>query len=366
VVRPSRHNLLPLTGLALVLGAAGGAPPALSQVVSPTQATLAAQAQLEANALTKVDALTNNISALVRSLVPATLDGSLSCPVFVAQSTLLTEDRCVWTGAAAQRIDQYKSDGATGSRIDDIIYNFGGQTALAPGWFVGGSVSVGSTWAREDDGGTGHGRIIGGSLALTYTDGAWLFAGAIAAGTLSSQDVNSTTLPGALESQTDTSLGYAGSRLRIAREFAFDTWYVRPRTDVDLIYAHTSGLQSVGQSGFAVSVQGITRFGVVASPMVEAGARIDLDATTILRPYLAIGMSVYPNHSAMVVTGFMRGDVPLGSVQQASKSPSLIGDADIGVQLYRVGGLEVRTQYDLRAANAYLSQGVSLRGAYHF
>ena len=366
MVRPSRHNLLPLTGLALVLGAAGGAPPALSQVVSPTQATLAAQAQLEANALTKVDALTNNISALVRSLVPATLDGSLSCPVFVAQSTLLTEDRCVWTGAAAQRIDQYKSDGATGSRIDDIIYNFGGQTALAPGWFVGGSVSVGSTWAREDDGGTGHGRIIGGSLALTYTDGAWLFAGAIAAGTLSSQDVNSTTLPGALESQTDTSLGYAGSRLRIAREFAFDTWYVRPRTDVDLIYAHTSGLQSVGQSGFAVSVQGITRFGVVASPMVEAGARIDLDATTILRPYLAIGMSVYPNHSAMVVTGFMRGDVPLGSVQQASKSPSLIGDADIGVQLYRVGGLEVRTQYDLRAANAYLSQGVSLRGAYHF
>jgi hypothetical protein len=303
---------------------------------------------------------------LVRSLAPAALDGALSCPVFADQTTRLTEDRCVWTRVTGQRIDQYPSDGAMGSRIDTLIYTVGGQAALAPGWLLGGSVSTGSSWAQDDSGSTGHGRILDSSMALTHTTGPWLFAGAIAAGTLSNQQDSAPAPPGAMEQQTDTSVVYAGTRLRIARDFAFGSWYARPRTDIDLIYAHSPGLQSVTPTGFGVSVASVTRLGVVTSPMLEVGARVDLDPTTIVRPYLAVGMSVYPDHTSTIVTSFMHGDIPLGSVQQSIKSPTAIGDAEVGMQLYRVGGFEVKADYEVRAANAYLSQTVSLRGAYHF
>jgi hypothetical protein len=61
--------------------------------------------------------------------------------------------------------------------------------------------------------------------------------------------------------------------------------------------------------------------------------------------------------------GALPGD---GTFQTFIKSPNVLGDVALGVQLYRAGGFEVKAEYAVKAGNAYLNQTGSLRAAYHF
>ena len=296
-----------------------------------------------------------------------TLDASVSCPVFAGQGTLLGEDSCVWARVTGHRTDQYATDGAPGNRVDDMTYALGGQKEFAPSWFLGGSFAAATTWTHDDSGGTGNGQIFDGSIALKHTIGPWLFAGAIALGTTSDHHNSPPTgLPSVSSLQSNSNAFFAGARFRAAYDFAFANWYVRPRADLDIIYTHLPGFQASGQSGFAVALGGLDKISPVMTPMVEFGGRYDIDQTTILRPYLAVGLSIFPNNTTTTNASLIIDGATLGTLQTSLKSSRVIGIADIGVQLYRVSGFEVKAEYDVRAANAYLSQSVSLRGAYHF
>jgi len=325
------------------------------------------QLQLQTNSLAQTYAFINNITSLINSLTPATLGAVMSCPVFADQGTLLGEGSCAWANSTGRRIDQSDADGASGYITDYVTYSLGGQKEIAPSWFVGSSLSMGTTWTRNDSGGTGHGQIFGGGVTLKHTIGPWLFAGAIALGTTSNYSNNSVSgLPGVSSLQSDTNAFFTGARLRAAYDFAFGAWYVRPRADLDIIYTHVPAFQVSGQSGSVVSVPGLDKVSPILSPMVEFGGRYDLDQQTILRPYLAVGMSIYPSNTTIATASVIINGATTVAFQNSLKAPSVVGNADFGVQLYQVGGFEVKAEYDVSAADAYLSQSISLRGAYHF
>lgn len=46
--------------------------------------------------------------------------------------------------------------------------------------------------------------------------------------------------------------------------------------------------------------------------------------------------------------------------------PSVLGTIDAGLQVYRAPGLEVKAECGLAGGNDYLSESLSLRGAWHF
>lgn len=100
--------------------------------------------------------------------------------------------------------------------------------------------------------------------------------------------------------------------------------------------------------------------------MLEFGGRCNVTQTTILRPYVAIGASFYPNNSSTTNTSIIADGTAISSSQQSIKAPDAVGNAEIGFQLYQVGGVEVKAEYEVSAASTYLSQSMSLRGAYHF
>lgn len=65
--------------------------------------------------------------------------------------------------------------------------------------------------------------------------------------------------------------------------------------------------------------------------------------------------------------GSFVGDLPGdGTFQTFIKSPSVLGNFKLGVQLYWVGSFEVKAEYGLKAGSAFLAQSGAVRIAYHF
>jgi outer membrane autotransporter protein len=291
------------------------------------------------------------------------LASPLSCPVFSTDaktSTILTEDECVWAKAEGQWTAQ---SGATDSTA---VLRIGGQKEVARDWFLGGSFAAGSLSTQNGSATNGTGQIFDGSIALKHTIGPWLLAGAM--GFSSAATRLNPSGPGLAG---DVNVYGAGLRLRGAYDFAFNGWYVRPRLDLDLIHTYRPGftLSAPGGGAFGpigLAVEGFSKTNFVATPMVELGGRYDIDERTILRPYVAVGASFLPDNNSTTRASFTGPLAVIGSFQSTSSGPSVLGNLEAGLQLYRTRGLEVKAEYTLAIGNNYLSQGASLRGAYHF
>jgi hypothetical protein len=301
------------------------------------------------------------------------LGAAMSCPVFVDQSVLLGEDDCVYAKITGQQVNSWASGDTPGYDVVSATYQLGGQHEIAPDWFLGGMLAAGQTWATASGGSSGYGHTFDGSVAVKHTMGPWLFAGSIALATgafhsnrlIDLSAVGTTPAVNALL-QSDPSLFLAAGRLRGAYEFTFNQWYIRPYGDLDLVYTNAPSFQESGAAVYALNVRSSSKTSVVISPMVELGGRVSLDGTTTLRPYAAVGVSFLPDSTRYVDASFV-GALPAdGTFRSFTKVPSVLGDFDIGLQLYHVGGFEVKAQYNLRTGGAFFSQSGSARIAYHF
>jgi hypothetical protein len=126
------------------------------------------------------------------------------------------------------------------------------------------------------------------------------------------------------------------------------------------------GFQEYGQSATTLAVSGLDKVNVVVTPMLEVGGRYAIGTETILRPYAVAGMTLLPDNNEAVVASFTGPLAFLGSFQQSLAGPTLLGNVEAGLQIYRAHGAEMRVEYKLSAGDSFLSQSANLRGAYHF
>lgn len=287
---------------------------------------------------------------------------AMSCPVFVGTGTLLGEDTCLWSKVTGQRTNQFSTD------TDSVGLRIGGQAELAPGWFLGGTLSTGTSWQQaEGTNTTARGQSAGGSVAVKRVQGPWLLAGALGFSTtwnrMTRQGVG---LANGQMVQADINASFAGLRLRGAYDFAFDGWYVRPRLDVAASYTWMPGFTETGPAGGVFSYAAQNKIGAMLAPIVELGGRIDLGERTILRPYLAAGPQFVPDNTWRVVASFTGPLSYIGSFSQTFVGPSVLATVEAGLQLYDAQGLDLRAEYKLAAGYSILSQTASLRLGWRF
>src|ERR1700754_3339292 len=108
------------------------------------------------------------------------------------------------------------------------------------------------------------------------------------------------------------------------------------------------GFQEAGPSMYALNVRGSNKTNVALSPMVEVGGRFTVDGDLTLRPFVAIGVDALPNNTRSVDASFVSASPADGTFRTFVDSPSLLGSFDLGVQLYRAGGFEVRADYNVK------------------
>ncbi|MDP3160882.1 MAG: autotransporter outer membrane beta-barrel domain-containing protein [Reyranella sp.] len=306
-------------------------------------------------------ASTSSIAADMSQMVSAV--HANSCPVFAGQSTLLTEDSCVWAKLTGRKVNQFAAD----SHTDSATFRVGGQKEIAADWFLGGLAGFGSSWSQAGNGASANGQTAEGAVALKRVVGPWFLSGVLGFATTSLHIDRPDGVPGSnTRLQSDSSSFQGTGRARAAYEFAFAEWYVRPRFDFDLTYTSLPGYQETGVSPLALSVSGSDKLSVALTPTVEVGGCTNLSDTLILRPYLALGASYMPDNSSTMVASFQGPLASLGSFQTTFNGPSVLANVEIGVQLYEVRGFEAKLDYTLSAGDSFLSQGLSLRGAWHF
>jgi hypothetical protein len=258
--------------------------------------------------------------ALVALAASKYLNDTISCPVFVGDSTLLGEDACVWTRFTAGW------EGSGGANDSSMNGRVGGQLQIGPGWFLGGALGLGGSQQQTSAGLHQSDRSVDASLVLKRVDGPLFLAGALGISTSSQQyslaGDGSVYIPGAARNFI------AGVRLRGAYEFPFDGWYLRPRTDVDIGFARNSGLQIVAPAA-TLTIDSASKATVMFTPALEIGGRVDVGPAQILRPYVVAG-ATYLTDTGTTIGGNFNGY----SFSTTSYGPRAILRVEAGLQLH--------------------------------
>jgi hypothetical protein len=295
------------------------------------------------------------------------LGAGMSCPVFVGDGVQLGEDNCVWGQVNGRWTDQSTTSDTTGYHVSGTTYRIGVQHQVAPDWYVGGSLAAGQTWASTKGGSSGDGDTYDGSVTVKHLVGPWYFAGSLAMASGSFNNNRQVNFLGNSQSMSsDSNIFLAGARLRAGYEFNRGDSYIRPYTDLDVVYTHAPGFKESGASPYALDVRTSDQTNFALSPMIEFGQRHDVDAKTTLRTYVALGLSWRPDNTRTVRSSFVGADPANGTFTDYIKSPEVLAKVDLGIQMFRAGGFEVRAGYTADIGHSFLSQSASARFAYHF
>ncbi len=295
------------------------------------------------------------------------LNSVLSCPYFAETGTLLQQGDCTWARVDAGTASYTPSDGA-GFSVDTLTYRIGAQKELAPGWFLGASASYNFGW--YDASGTaassdGQGADI--AFSVKREIGPWLFSGAVQFG-YSTFDASRQNVAGTSYYLSECSYDVytVGGRFRVEYEILFQSWYIRPYGQVDLIYASVPGFSESGASPYNLTMQKADNFTVAVGPHVEVGGRLDYADGSSLRPFASVGATFFSNASWDVVSSLQNAPAGSGTFTTTVDMPDVVADLGVGIQLNMKGGLDIRLNYEAQIGADYLAHFGGAKLAYRF
>jgi len=296
----------------------------------------------------------------------ASLKGALSCPAFADNSLMINETECAWAKVTGAHWNQSESASTFGYSQNSISYRLGAQWEFKPDWFLGGSAAFTSSWGGADDNFTeSTGKSGDVSISLKHQMGAWYIAGAahVGYGTFEVDRVFSIGDDLWL-AETDNDVWTAAFRGRVAYEFAFEEWYLRPYLDLDVIHTYTPGYEVTGD-GARMSADSMTDWTFAVSPTVEFGTRIDL-AEGWLRPYASVGFTYFfeEKMNQRFLFGAENGDG--FEFTSSSTMPDLLFDIGAGLQIYANDRYELRGEYNAQIGDSFLGQEGSVRLSVRF
>ncbi|MBJ3775328.1 autotransporter outer membrane beta-barrel domain-containing protein [Acuticoccus mangrovi] len=296
------------------------------------------------------------------------LDGAFSCPVFVGEGTLLGETSCVWGKVEGGVTRRGSSAGSPGYSEDRLTFRVGGQGEVSSDWFVGGSASYSIVGADTGSLGAGSdGERVDASVAVKRVAGPWYLGLGANFGYGWYDNHRRVDIYGSGQRVTsDTDVFTAGGRLRIQYELPFADWYLRPRADIDLLYAHVPAYRENGPAGAALDVRAQDETTVAFAPYLEAGGRFGLGEAWVLRPYAGAGLVAMTNDTWVTKASLVGALSSAGTFEIKSDVPNLIGQFDLGLQLTRGNGFEARLEYGLELGDDYQSSTGSLRIGFEF
>ena len=203
----------------------------------------------------------------------AFLNRTLSCPVFIADTTQLHEDQCAWARVIFGRTTQSAGSNTPGFTTDTVTFHAGIQRELATDWFFAASAAyqqanlsgAGGLYQADADG-----ADIG--IALKRQMGPWLFSGAVNLGWVSYD--NTRIVPGLGVPTSSSDVFNATVRLRASYELAYASWYLRPMVDLDYVYVNVPSYAEQGASGAEMQMYGASQGTFVVTPAVEIGGAL--------------------------------------------------------------------------------------------
>lgn len=285
----------------------------------------------------------------------------MSCPTFKGTDAMTGESECVW-GQISHRESRQSSQGDTaGFSGDNTTYQVGVQKEVAPSWFVGVSAAYQNDSLRSDGGRVGSSGDTGFlGVALKHEIGPWLLAAGLSGSYGSYDTKRQVGVPGfGGSASSDPDVYSAAMRLRVARTFAFPSFYLKPYMDVDAIHARMPGYSENG-SDVALKIDGSSQTTFAFSPTLEFGGRVDLKGATV-RPYAYVGATFLTDDEWKTQARF--SGAPSGSrgFQTSLPIDDSVARVGAGLQISTKGGVDVRLQYEGEFSSHASSNSGSLK-----
>ncbi|MFC6392200.1 autotransporter outer membrane beta-barrel domain-containing protein [Methylorubrum zatmanii] len=297
----------------------------------------------------------------------AGLKRAMSCPAFEGTGTLLREGECVWGRVTAARTSLFSSPGEGGYRQNALSYQGGLQTEFAPDWFFG--LSGAYTRANQSDSDRITGTVSDAgdvSVALKHQVGPWLFAASANLGYAWQNNLRAIDIGGGNAlARSKSEVLTAGGRLRASYQVLFETWYIKPYIDLDLLYSHSPAYSESGAPGLNLDVRALGKTLFAFSPNVEIGGRFDLDGGRWLRPYGTLGVTLLSDDHFTGLASFQGSGVN-GLFATNSRIPDTVGEAGLGFQIGLGGGVELTGEYQAHVGDRFLSHLGTARLAVRF
>jgi len=286
----------------------------------------------------------------------------MSCPAFLAGDALTGEQDCLWGQVSGLSTNQDGDGGVSGFSLDGVTYQFGGQRQVSPGWFLGGSVAYENTHLRGDDGRvSGKGDSGYAGVVLKREAGPWTFSAGLGGG-YGQYDVDRRIRIPGLQSTASSSPDIYGAalRLRIARTFASDKFYLKPYVDLDALYTHMPRYSESGNA-MHLEVESSNAFVLGLSPMLEVGGKVSLDNGAVMRPFAYGGVSFLSKDEYTARARLQGAPDGTGTFETSLPVDDVIGRLGAGLQVSNAGGVDFRLQYDGEFSSHIQSHRASLK-----
>ena len=290
--------------------------------------------------------------------------GMNSCPTFAGEGTLLSERECGWGRIVGSDADRDSSGSSPGYGARTLTTQFGGQKAVAPGWFLGGSIAyelsrIDGKGQDNDTDLDGQGVLVG--AVLKREAGPLLLSGSLSAGYAwydSERRIDLAT--GDEQAEGSPEVANGGLHARAAYELPMQGWYLRPSLDIGADYVRIGSYDEHGASGLDLDVDSSDKLIASATPAVEIGGRVELPDGSVLRPFLSLGASLYSANNWQTEARLEDG----GSSDEFTTElaePNLVGRLILGADVVTSRWIDVKLQYGLDLASDYIANKGLLR-----
>jgi len=291
-----------------------------------------------------------------------------SCPRFEDGGLFQREHDCVWGRTIANDSDHGVSSNSGGYHQSSQVFQLGGQKEVAPDWFVGGSVSADNSSLDThtvNDTVNGKGWTVG--LIAKHQMGDWLVSGGLTAGQMSYDASRQMQAPGVSGNATSSfDVGHVGIHSRISRQFAYDSWYLKPYLDLHATHMETSDYAEQGASALNLRAAASKTNVLGASPMLEAGTRFNLSGGMTLQAYAGIGATFYNQGTLGASMQFADSAPGAGSFQVSSDIPQNRFKTTVGLDLATDDHFDLRLEYTGEFADHFRSNTAALKATYKF
>ncbi len=274
-------------------------------------------------------------------------DEMLSCNPRDGDHRFTRQVRCVWTRVSGSETRLRGSSDNLGYDRNAYTISTGIQQQIAGDFFGGFALSYENSTTDVSDYSRSTGSQLQGGLVAKNRWGGTAMALGVTGGYGWYDTKRYVDLPyTGITAKSKQGITFFSGRARLAHDFEWKQWYLRPILDGTVSYASMGGFTESGAAGANLSVEGRSETTISARPALEAGGELSFKNGILARPYVRAGLlHIFSGTKTNVSAQFEGAPANVPSFTIRNKLDSDMAYVAAGVDLFSKGGMVLRLDY---------------------
>ncbi|MEQ8824311.1 MAG: hypothetical protein RIC14_08045 [Filomicrobium sp.] len=294
-------------------------------------------------------------------------DKVLSCPVHSGPNAPIAEGQCYWARATQRRMTQDETDSTVGYEQNTSEFAAGLQVAIAPNWRLGGALGYSTTTSTNKETFSSSGDTFSGGAVLKYTDGPWLFAGALTVGYTETEGERQINFPGAfMTAYSEADSAYLSGRIRGAYQFGDARFFIKPLVDFEITQLRNNGFEETGAGALSAYSESFDETLYTIRPAIQIGGTIGLGARQSVRPFVEVGVSLHPEKELILPVRLAGAPDDVAAFEVKTSIDTAVVGIATGLEMTSEEGVNFSLRYDTEFDEDHIAHSGSFKMSIDF